>query len=99
METLTKVLARHVYDLELSNLPLERITERKALKKKEPKISGLDVSVRSVVECDLFWTFFSWLKERKNIGSLTIVFLFLACDGSPYVSVVTQHAVAGVGAQ
>lgn len=29
METLTRVLARHVYDLDLTDLPLERLNENK----------------------------------------------------------------------
>lgn len=34
METLTRVLARHVYHLDLSDLPLDRLTEQKAKRKK-----------------------------------------------------------------
>ena len=34
METLTRVLSRHVYNLDLANLPLERLTEQKAKKKR-----------------------------------------------------------------
>lgn len=41
MDTLTKVLARHVYGLELDNLPLDRLTERKALKRAATKMSAL----------------------------------------------------------
>ncbi len=29
METLTRVLARHVYNLDLSDLPLDRLSEQK----------------------------------------------------------------------
>ncbi|KAB7502535.1 hypothetical protein Anas_08079, partial [Armadillidium nasatum] len=42
MDTLTKVLARHVYDLELNNLPLDRVSERKALKRNASKVPGLE---------------------------------------------------------
>lgn len=34
METLTRVLARHVYNLDLLDLPLDRLTEQKAKRKK-----------------------------------------------------------------
>ena len=34
METLTRVLARHVYNLDLSDLPLDRLTEQKAKRRK-----------------------------------------------------------------
>ncbi|KAG7157065.1 Ral GTPase-activating protein subunit alpha-1-like 1, partial [Homarus americanus] len=45
LDTLTRVLARHVYGLELNNLPLERVTERRLIKR-GTKLMGLD-SVRS----------------------------------------------------
>ncbi|XP_071516521.1 ral GTPase-activating protein subunit alpha-1 isoform X2 [Panulirus ornatus] len=45
LDTLTRVLARHVYGLELNNLPLERVTERRLIKR-GTKLTGLD-SVRS----------------------------------------------------
>lgn len=45
LDTLTRVLARHVYGLELNNLPLERVTERRMIKR-GTKLTGLD-SVRS----------------------------------------------------
>lgn len=34
MDTLTRVLARHVYNLDLLDLPLDRLTEQKAKRKK-----------------------------------------------------------------
>lgn len=34
METLTRVLAKQVYNLDLSDLPLDRLTEQKAKRKK-----------------------------------------------------------------
>ena len=45
MDTLTRVLARNVYGLEVNNLPLERITERRAIKR-GTKVSGIE-STRS----------------------------------------------------
>lgn len=44
LDTLTRVLARHVYGLELNNLPLERVTERRMIKR-GTKLTGLDVSI------------------------------------------------------
>lgn len=35
METMTRVLARHVYKLELQDLPLDRLTEQKHKKQKK----------------------------------------------------------------
>lgn len=32
MDTMTRVLARHVYGLELSDLPLDRLTEQKQMR-------------------------------------------------------------------
>ncbi|XP_076041404.1 ral GTPase-activating protein subunit alpha-2 isoform X2 [Oratosquilla oratoria] len=46
LDTLTRVLARHVYGLELNNLPLERVNERKAIKRGN-KMTGLDSSRNS----------------------------------------------------
>ncbi|XP_050708752.1 ral GTPase-activating protein subunit alpha-2-like isoform X3 [Eriocheir sinensis] len=46
LDTLTRVLARHVYGLELNSLPLERVNERRLIKRGATKLSGLD-SVRS----------------------------------------------------
>jgi hypothetical protein len=34
METLTRVLSRHVYNLDLTNLPLERLSEQKSKKRR-----------------------------------------------------------------
>lgn len=34
LETLTRVLARHVYGLDLANLPLDRISDKKLRKKR-----------------------------------------------------------------
>ena len=45
MDTLTKVLARHVYNLELENLPLDRLTERKALKRGAAKSAIMEVVI------------------------------------------------------
>ncbi|KAK3890821.1 hypothetical protein Pcinc_005247 [Petrolisthes cinctipes] len=42
LDTLTRVLARHVYGLELNSLPLERITERRLIKRGTKLMSGLD---------------------------------------------------------
>ncbi|CAL4181832.1 unnamed protein product, partial [Meganyctiphanes norvegica] len=53
LDTLTRVLARHVYGLELNNLPLERVTERRAIKR-GTKLSGLD-SVRSSFARSTCW--------------------------------------------
>ncbi|XP_066993863.2 probable Rho GTPase-activating protein CG5521 isoform X2 [Anabrus simplex] len=39
LETLTRVLARHVYNLDLTDLPLDRLTEQKA-KKRRGGVSG-----------------------------------------------------------
>lgn len=44
METLTRVLARHVYDLDLADLPLDRLSEQKRKKgfvalSKKPNVS------------------------------------------------------------
>merc|ERR1719471_2081818 len=50
METLTRVLARQVYNLDLNDLPLDRLTERKAKKRRgktgmpPPKISTSSVA-------------------------------------------------------
>lgn len=33
METLTRVLSRHVYNLDLANLPLDRVSDRRNKKK------------------------------------------------------------------
>ncbi|KAK7072472.1 Ral GTPase-activating protein subunit alpha-2, partial [Halocaridina rubra] len=41
LDTLTRVLARHVYGLELNNLPLDRVTDRRLIKR-GTKLSGLD---------------------------------------------------------
>ncbi|MPC07518.1 Ral GTPase-activating protein subunit alpha-2 [Portunus trituberculatus] len=46
LDTLTRVLARHVYGLELNNLPLDRMTGQRLIKRGATKLSGLD-SVRS----------------------------------------------------
>lgn len=43
METMTRVLARHVYGLELSDLPLDRLTEQKQKRKGRPKTDSSDV--------------------------------------------------------
>ncbi|XP_068249956.1 ral GTPase-activating protein subunit alpha-2 isoform X1 [Palaemon carinicauda] len=45
LDTLTRVLARHVYGLELNNLPLDRVTDRRLIKR-GTKLTGLD-SVRN----------------------------------------------------
>jgi hypothetical protein len=37
LETLTRVLARHVYNLDLNDLPLDRLTEQKAKKRRGGK--------------------------------------------------------------
>ena len=34
METLTRVLARHVYELDLNDLPLDRLSEQKAKRRR-----------------------------------------------------------------
>jgi len=34
METLTRVLSRHVYSLDLTNLPLDRLSEQKSKKRR-----------------------------------------------------------------
>ena len=50
METLTRVLARQVYNLDLNDLPLDRLSEQKAKKRRgktgmpAPKISTTSVS-------------------------------------------------------
>ncbi|XP_050708574.1 uncharacterized protein LOC126993473 isoform X7 [Eriocheir sinensis] len=44
LHTLTCVLARHVYALGLSSLPLERVGERQLVRRGFTKRSGLDVS-------------------------------------------------------
>ena len=36
VETLTRVLSRHVYGLELTALPLDRVNERRAVKTGKP---------------------------------------------------------------
>ncbi|XP_063845540.1 ral GTPase-activating protein subunit alpha-2-like isoform X2 [Scylla paramamosain] len=46
LDTLTRVLARHVYGLELNNLPLDRLTRQGIIRRGANKQSGLD-SVRS----------------------------------------------------
>jgi hypothetical protein len=40
LETLTRVLARHVYNLDLTDLPLDRLTEQKAKKRRGGKQQG-----------------------------------------------------------
>ncbi|PNF30190.1 Ral GTPase-activating protein subunit alpha-2 [Cryptotermes secundus] len=42
LETLTRVLARHVYNLDLNDLPLDRLTEQKAKKRRGGKQQGGD---------------------------------------------------------
>ncbi|XP_069689068.1 probable Rho GTPase-activating protein CG5521 isoform X3 [Periplaneta americana] len=41
LETLTRVLARHVYNLDLTDLPLDRLTEQKAKKRRAGKQQGV----------------------------------------------------------
>ena len=40
LETLTRVLARHVYNLDLTDLPLDRMTEQKSKKRRGGKQQG-----------------------------------------------------------
>jgi len=49
METLTRVLARHVYNLDLTSLPLDRLTEQKA-KRKRGVESGASKQVSGILE-------------------------------------------------
>lgn len=42
LETLTRVLARHVYDLDLNDLPLDRLSEQQAKKQRRGTKSHLD---------------------------------------------------------
>ena len=43
LETLTRVVARQVYDLDLNNLPLDRLTEQKS-KRRRGRAETQDVS-------------------------------------------------------
>lgn len=45
METLTRVLSRHVYNLDLANLPLDRLTEQKSKKRRAGGSSNQSASV------------------------------------------------------
>nr|CAD7401646.1 unnamed protein product [Timema poppensis] len=49
LETLTRVLARHVYNLDLTDLPLDRLTEQKAKRRRGGKPSmGGDIPPRAI---------------------------------------------------
>lgn len=55
MDTLTRVLARHVYNLDLSDLPLDRLSEQK---RKKGFISS---SRKSIINKEIIYK-----KEDKN---------------------------------
>lgn len=56
METLTRVLSRHVYNLDLANLPLDRLTEQKSKKRRgggsgsQPSASTKEAVVKRITE-------------------------------------------------
>lgn len=65
METLTRVLSRHVYNLDLANLPLDRLTEQKSKKRRgggsgsQPSASTKEAVVKRITEGALGTSFYT----------------------------------------
>lgn len=55
METLTRVLARHLYNLDLANLPLDRLTEQKAKIKRGLQSDAKELAKQAVVGSEGFF--------------------------------------------
>lgn len=52
LETLTRVLARHVYNLDLNDLPLDRLTEQKAKRRRGGAGGNLDNGIMGSYSAD-----------------------------------------------
>ena len=54
METLTRVLARHMYNLDLNDLPLDRLSEQKEKRRRGAKPTSGNFLIQS---CAAFFVF------------------------------------------
>ena len=74
METLTRVLARHVYNLDLNDLPLDRLSEQKAKRRRGKDHVGSKYHCSRGTAIVKFWALGKTSIPVMNVGD---IFLFI----------------------